>query len=388
LIDEASRQLLLAFARTMSEKPVLILLLHRPIPQNSSNPFDQEVRSFFELLVEMTPTQSLTVHAQQPTDIDKLITEQLGGDGPSRLLSELCWQMSSGNPLFIVELTRFLHDRGAIEFQEGTQKWFVAGELISRLRQNRCVQTDIDTGELTLVKDATLSESILDIPDRLYSLLQARVDNVPKQYQSTLQLASIIGRTFDLSLLVKAHFYTTDPHIIRQQAVQLEQLKVIETKDEEKNLYAFSSPAMQETIYNNLITEQRQQSHARVGAALEEIEPQAVEQLAYHYGLSHQREKKLYYLDLAAAKSQRESANLTALSFYNEALQEEERVEWLKGKIEVLDILGERSEQASTLAKLSHYTKQLPYHLPYLNGRRRRIRPHRASQKFDMFSTN
>lgn len=367
--DEASRQLLLTFARSISTKPILLLLLHRPIRRINASSFEQEVGSFLDLLAQLAPTSNLTLAPLQTDDIRSLVAQKLNTSHPPRLLNELCWRMSAGNPLHVVELIRFLLERQTITYQASTDTWDLSEDLLNRLRQNRCLQTDIDTGELTLVPDVTLSESTLDIPDRLYSLLQVRVDNIPKQYKSTLQFASIIGRIFELDLLAKAQAPAKDLQTLQQYAADLEALHVIEPNDLERKLYAFSSPVMHETIYNNLLSEKRRQSHARVGAVLEQHDPQAVEQLAYHYSHSNQRQKKLYYLDLAAAKSQRESANQTALSFYNQALQEEERVEWLRGKIEVLDILGNRDEQASTLEQLSHYRDQLPYYLPYLYGR-------------------
>lgn len=133
-------------------------------------------------------------------------------------------------------------------------------------------------------------------------------------------------------------------------------------------VYVFRHHITQEVVYNTMLEEQRRDLHRAVGQALERLLPDAVERLAYHYSRSDMREKALLYLDRAARKMQQEYANEMALDYYNQALSLERRWEWLKGKVEVLHILGQREEEKATLRLLRETSEAPLFDVAYLEG--------------------
>jgi tetratricopeptide (TPR) repeat protein len=72
------------------------------------------------------------------------------------------------------------------------------------------------------------------------------------------------------------------------------------------------------------------------------------------------RAKQLLYLGKAARKAQRQSLYDLALSYYMQALDVEPRWEWLKGKVEVLHILGRRDEELDTLQDMDRLSTMPP----------------------------
>lgn len=372
-IDESSRHLLTAVGRSLESMHVMIMLILRPTQNegkgNADRP-DQDIQTWCELLAQIAPVETLELGSLTKEDISILVDETLNEDGVSRLIREICWKLSSGNPLYVTELIDLLSVRTLIQYQIGSNQWDVSKDLLDRLNQHNCLEFDIEQNETILASDAVLSERVLNIPDKLYSLVQARIDQIPGACKETFHLACVIGPAFEISLLEEAHpEFAEDTLVHKQIEILVDNNMIVATGSSSNEVYSFVRAITQEVAYNNLHQDNKRNYHKYVGDALEKVEPDSLRRLAYHYNLSGEQEKQLYYLDLAARESQNESANQTALSLYNQALDVEERVEWLQGKVEVLDILGERREQASTLAKLSRYRELPQFELNYLYGR-------------------
>ena len=77
---------------------------------------------------------------------------------------------AEGNPFFVEEVLRMLIDQGSL--QKTGDAWQLSGEV-----------------------DA------LEIPDTLQGVLAARIDRLPEEAKRTLQIASVIGRTFQVRVL-------------------------------------------------------------------------------------------------------------------------------------------------------------------------------------------
>jgi tetratricopeptide (TPR) repeat protein len=93
-----------------------------------------------------------------------------------------------------------------------------------------------------------------------------------------------------------------------------------------------------------------------------------VERLANHYRYSGARAKAIFYLDKAAHKMQQEYVNEMALNYYSQALGLEERWQWLKGKVEILHILGRREEEYASLQVLALAPATPIFEVAYLRG--------------------
>ena len=77
---------------------------------------------------------------------------------------------AEGNPFFVEEVLRMLIDQGVLERRD--DGWHLTGEVES-----------------------------LEIPDTLQGVLAARIDRLPEEVKRTLQVASVIGRTFQVRVL-------------------------------------------------------------------------------------------------------------------------------------------------------------------------------------------
>lgn len=340
-LDEASRGLMLAVGRTVAKLPVLLAVIHRPQAYDG--------KPLLPELSRLPGYHSLRLSELSAAGVEALVTNYLAGP-ISPLALSLILGLSQGHPFFTEELVSTLRETGKLE-KDGV--WMLSEAMFSALLRANCLQKDATGGQWTLVSDAPLPAVTLDLPDTTQAAVLARLDRLPEMPKMTLKVASVIGQTFEFDLLVRSHPLQPGP------AALLEQLEMLSSDDRlfleaprPPSLYRFKHHIIREVAYDTLLEEQQRDLHRAVGEALEDLQSEAVERLAYHYGRSGVRDKALTYSGRAAHKAQSEYANETALSYYNQALALEERWEWLKGKVEVLHILGRRNDERDSLTAL------------------------------------
>jgi class 3 adenylate cyclase/tetratricopeptide (TPR) repeat protein len=372
-MDEASRGLTLNLSWAMAKAPVLLFLVHRPpagegpplLPDLDRLPYHTHLD-----LRELSP-QGVTALVtnrlrHKPTAIAFSLTRAQAQVKPSTLALALIQAQAQGNPFFAEELVDALCESGSLYLQEdGT--WALAEALFNTLRGADClVQED---GEWALAVNAQLSAVDLGIPDSIHGTVLSRIDRLPEGHKLTLKAASVIGHTFEFDLLARSHPQQPAPEALlaQMEVLQARGLIRLETPQPQPT-YAFRHHIIQEGAYGTLLEDQRCGLHRAVGQALEHLRPEAVERLAYHYSRSDVRDKTLLYLDKAARKTQREYANETALNYYKQALELEERWEWRQGRVEVLHILGRREDQRAALECLAAMPAAPVFEVAYLWG--------------------
>ena len=352
-MDGASKELTLALARTVAHIPAVLLLLQRPQDTSLQSELDHlnnVVRLDLPALRSPAVEELVLRHLQsQPAaaafSIGRHRTEIKAAD----LAISLIQARAEGNPFFAGELTDALCESGDLHLRsDGT--WTISDSLLDALRNGDCVTEK--NGERLLKPDVPLPVG-MGIPDSVSRAVLARIDHLPEEYTLTLKTASIIGHSFEIDLLAEAH-----PHRPPGDTI-LNQLRDMETRNlvlpgtpSSRRVFTFQHNIIRDVVYASLPDTQQHELHQAVGEALENLEPDAIEKLAYHYRYSLVREKALLYLGRAARKTQREYANKMALYYYNEALKLEERWELRKGQIEVLHILGRRDEERAALEGL------------------------------------
>ncbi|RME40271.1 MAG: adenylate/guanylate cyclase domain-containing protein, partial [Caldilineae bacterium] len=357
-MDEASRGLTLALARVTGDVPLCLVLVHRP-PLEAADPLLPELARF-------PYHRHLPVRELSPEGTAALITNLLDGE-PSPLTAMLIQAQSQGNPFFTGELVNALRDTGAI-YRRHDGRWFLSDAIFNTLKEANCLTRA--NGEWQLAENVSLSAAELGIPDSIHGVVLARMDRLPEAYKLTLKVASVIGRIFELELLVHSHPVEKNRAVLTRQAQTLESYDFTRMEIPPPRLsYIFKHNVTQEVTYETLPEDQQRELHRVIAAHLEHLNPEAVEQLAYHYNRGGVRDKALLYLERAAQKAQREYANETALTYYNQALALEERWGWRKGQIEVLHILGRREEEAAALQKLEAHPDAPPFDVAYLWGR-------------------
>ena len=188
----------------------------------------------------------------------------------------LILERAEGNPFYLEEIIRSLIDQGIILYE---------GE-------GRRATSDITN---------------IIIPDTLQGVLLARIDQLQEDVRRTLQVASVIGRSFLYRLLEAVAEAETklDSHLAQLQRVDLVREKTHKPELE----YIFKHSLTQEAAYNSLLLERRQKFHLIVAEALENLFSDRKDEysgmLAHHYeraGLPEQA--ALYYLRAAEVARQ------------------------------------------------------------------------------------
>ncbi|MEM7343340.1 MAG: tetratricopeptide repeat protein [Chloroflexota bacterium] len=126
--------------------------------------------------------------------------------------------------------------------------------------------------------------------------------------------------------------------------------------------YSFKHVFTQESVYDSLLRSDRRQMHQQVGEALEEIFSDRLNDeallLAHHFEQSGDLPRALRYLQIAADHAFKAFANQEAQELYSRILSLLDRdayeARWnaLAEREQVLDRLGERSQQANDLTQL------------------------------------
>jgi tetratricopeptide (TPR) repeat protein len=341
-MDEATQGILLALGRVVQNTPMLLVVVQSP-------PAREEERFLAE--VAALPDQThLRLAELAPDGLAALVRSRLQNE-ISPLALDLIQRQTQGNPFFAEELVDALCDARYL-IADG-DVWSLAPHLVETLRNAGCLRQHAD--EWILAADAPLAAVDLGVPDTVQGIVLARLDRLPEAAKLTLKVASVIGAVFEYELLAQAHPLANAKSILQEHTALFLAREFARLETPEPRLtYIFKHNITQEVVYQSLLEDQRHELHLSVAGVLEMMHPDQIEDLAFHYTNSNLnqravRDRALYYLDAAGQRAKREYANETALSYFNRALAIEGRWPWLKGKIEVLHILGRRQDERAAL---------------------------------------
>jgi tetratricopeptide (TPR) repeat protein len=344
-LDEASRALVVALARTASTMPLLLLLVQRP-PEAAPPALAQD-------LLDLAGQQIVHLGEMDAAGTAQLVQRRLAGEVDALAMS-FVHSLAQGNPFFAEELVDALREGQMLVQEEGA--WRLSGALVDALRRANCLVHA--AGGWQLAPNAPLAAIDIGVPASIHGLVLSRLDRLPEANKLTLKVASVIGRVFELSLLAAAHPDHPRPQRLAEQfdLLQARDFARIETPLPQP-LYIFKHNITQEVVYQTLLAAQRQELHVAIAEALESQAPGEIERLAHHYAqgnlsLPGVRGKALHYLDAAGWRARKEHANETSLAYFDRALQLEMRWPWLKGRAEVLHVLGRRMQEEATLLAL------------------------------------
>jgi serine phosphatase RsbU (regulator of sigma subunit)/class 3 adenylate cyclase/tetratricopeptide (TPR) repeat protein len=273
---------LLPLARTA---PLLFCLTTR---SDSESPGWELVNAARDLLGD-----GLTVFTLPPlaeVESRQLLENLLPGETLPETVRQSILSSSEGNPLFIEEIIRMMIGQEFLSEESGT--WLTresAGDLL--------------------------------VPTSLQGLLLARVDRLPPDSRTLLRVASVIGRSFPLSLLEKV---MGDGSLTGKMSA-LETaglLRVTQVKPE--LAYTFRHALVHEAVYASLLPEDRRQLHLAVGEALENLYPHRYHELsprlAFHFNSAGDPQRALQYYIQAGDAAMAAFANQEAEDHFRTAL--------------------------------------------------------------------
>jgi DNA-binding SARP family transcriptional activator/tetratricopeptide (TPR) repeat protein len=293
--DGASLQLLHYLARLAPERRWFMLGTYR----------EEDVKpgsGFQHLSIALTRTElcrRVDLGRLSRADCDQLVRvlldaiAQQGDWHVDTALLTYVYALSIGNPFFVLQLVRTMHERGWLTIIDGS--WQVH------------------------------ADDRAPIPARVRDLVQAHLQNLQPDTQRILSLAAVVGADFSFAVLHQAATV-----VFRESMDELKLLDVLDEALQARILedragasgtdYAFRHPLYRTTIYEALSTRHRVHLHEIVARAIEQLQPKDVEALAYHYSQSEECTKAAFYLERAGDRARSLQASDVAVEYYQRAL--------------------------------------------------------------------
>lgn len=201
-------------------------------------------------------------------EVEEIAADLLGGGPGTPELAAFLAEHGGGVPLRIVELINLLSDEGCLE-TGAERRWKLAA--------------DPGLGSIS-------------VPDTLDALILRRADRLPTSARRLLELAAVVGQSFDVGALQRA----ADEHmgvveigiemmierwLIRQLAHDWaanprDRDLVLWARGARRGTFEFASYRIREAIYRDLDPPRRQRMHRRVAAELDGV---PVELAAHHW---------------------------------------------------------------------------------------------------------
>jgi len=212
------------------------------------------------------------------SDYNEISLAPLTGETSRRLLSnllafedlpeevrQLILEKAEGNPFYVEEVIRSLIESGILVKESNGR----AGRTMWRALR------EVDQ---------------INLPENLQTLLIARIDQLDEESRHTLQLASVIGRSFYYRVLEAINQVPSlGRDGLERQLNSLERAELILKAGYAPELeYTFRHSITQEAAYNTILVKQRREFHRRVGEIIEHLYAAHLEDwyavLAFHFG--------------------------------------------------------------------------------------------------------
>ena len=234
----------------------------------------------------------ISLEPLSPRHAETLIEDFLGPTPELQPLTRMLVERTGGNAFFLEESVRSLIDNEVLVGDRGAYR--LARPVAS-----------------------------IEIPDRVQSVLAARIDRLPEERKSFLQTGAVIGKDLPFSLLQAVAGIPADQ--VLGNLADLEEAQFLQTTSLYPDLaYSFRHALTHDVVYSTLLKEQRRSLHARIVDALEALyadrRSEHVERLAHHALGAELWFEAVGYLREAALKAVARSANREAVAFLEQAL--------------------------------------------------------------------
>jgi predicted ATPase/DNA-binding SARP family transcriptional activator len=193
----------------------------------------------------------------------------------------------------------------------------------------------------------------LPMPASLQELVGQRLLRLPSKLRATLELAAVLGEEARFTLLTR-----TTPSEAAELAGQLGDLCRRGFLAEISVGYRFEHEIVRDTVYRAISPRRRQALHGQAVAALESVQPENLEALAYHAAAGGDRSRAVRYYRKAGERAAAHFANREAVTRFSRALeyapedQVEERYALFLAREKAYDLLGDREAQQRDLEAL------------------------------------
>ena len=238
------------------------------------------------------------------THYTQLRLDPLGRESAAEMLSALL-----GDEPELEPLKRLITDK-----TEGNP--FFVEEIVQSLFEQRIVARN---GRVTVKQ----SLSQITIPPTVQALLASRIDRLPPDQKTFLQMLAVLGREFRLTLIRRVT-RTAENELERILAELQRGEFIFEQPAFPDTEYSFKHALTQEVAYSSVLLERREEFHEDVAQAIEGLFQAQLNEhftdLAYHYSRSGNAPKAVKYLQLAGQQAIQRSAHGEAIIQFNVAL--------------------------------------------------------------------
>ncbi len=209
--------------------PRLLLLI-------STQPTDTPPAREYHLLLRHPQTHRLLLSGLDRAAVRQLLCGELDVSEIDEALLNLISEHAEGNPLFTIELTRSLHERGMI----------------------------ICEGQHARLAPAAPAQ--IRLPTSVQSVITSRIDRLAPALQLTVKVASVLGLRFRTAA-IQAIFPLFDQRgAIPEYLHQLEQARIFVRTDPDGNGWTFTHLLIREAVYATLLHAQRREIEAAIDA--------------------------------------------------------------------------------------------------------------------------
>lgn len=321
--DEASLEALLHLTPRLAESRVLVIGSYRGVEARER----AEVWDALRTLDRTGGRERLLLAPLTAAVSGELVRQALGLERAAPLFERRLFRETEGNPLFVLEALRALHDEGLL-YRDEEGDWSTPWD------------------------GATADYAELPLSPELHRLIAGRLARLEPAVRTTLNTAAVLGADFDLALLIRASAEEGATVLTAVDKLLRRGLFV-----EAETTYHFSHDKVRQVTYVEIPEAERRRLHREAGDALEALTPEQVEALAYHFDRGGAREKALTYTLQAGERAQDLYDNPAALVHYERALVlagDDPAVRWdiLTRQEQVLNVLGSREAQVSVLDEM------------------------------------
>jgi len=293
--DKSTINLFHYLAERLNDEPVLFIGTYRPGDVVSGD-------ALLEMKYRLSSEEFYTELELEPLTFQEtveFVENTVRVKDISKDFLKKLYDRTNGNPLFVKEGIRHLHEVDAIspdkgEFPEGKEDFV--------------------------------------IPEEIENLVERRVFRLDSMSREILQMGSVIGESVPFTLLSKA--IDLDEIDILDYIDRVRETKLwIEKKEEEieEEYFRFSHDKIRSTIYEGIGKwVEKQRYHRRVAEAIEELHKKTLENkydiLAEHYMKGEKYSKAVNYYLKAAERAKKVYAHEDTIGMYQKALELTEKL--------------------------------------------------------------
>jgi class 3 adenylate cyclase/tetratricopeptide (TPR) repeat protein len=275
-IDKTSEDYLAFSVDSLPGLPALLLTTHRP--------------GYSVRWADKTYHAQIALDLLGEGEVETMVTSLVGAGELPRELLRIVHEKAEGNPLFVEEMTTSLQERGALVRTNGGVAW--------------------------------ARSAVVEFPATVQDIIRARLDRLEDPAKRLMQTAAVIGREFGLGLLTRISEISAE---VRGYLDKLAHLELIHERRFFPELeYAFKHAVIQDVAYQSLLLQRRKDLHTTIGAAIEELYADRLEEqaaiLVYHYARSQRPDRAVGYALLAGDRAARLFANAEATTYYEQGL--------------------------------------------------------------------